>query len=361
MCNKFLLEEPFSEYPLNLGERAHIAGWTDASGSPRGDSDLPLADRGKAENLILLCQDHHKFIDTSIGDYPEERLLEIKRAHEERIHHLTGMASDRETTVLRVFGMVRGSMPELAREQAMQTVIDAENRYARFPLSYDRHSIELNLSQISDPESIKDAYWEIGREKIDGIAKRVAEAVHEKQIRHLSIFALTRIPLLIYLGYALDDKVPVDIYQKHRGKDEGWIWPEDNSAHSFEIVKHREGENKDKVALILNLSGTIGLGELPAEAAEVSVYEIRLVGDTPGPDVFRSKLTLDAFTRIYRQLLAQLEQTDKGAATIHLFPAVPISAAIQCGRQLMRHVHPALIVYDRIGNEFQPTIEINQR
>ena len=99
ICNKFLLEEPFFEYPLNLGERAHIAGWTDTSGSPRGDSDVPLADRGNAENLILLCKDHHKFVDTNIGDYPVARLLEIKRAHEERIHHLTGMAADRETTV----------------------------------------------------------------------------------------------------------------------------------------------------------------------------------------------------------------------------------------------------------------------
>ena len=257
--------------------------------------------------------------------------------------------------------MVRGSMPELAREQAMRTVIDAENRYARFPLSFERHSIELNLGQIPDPEQIEDAYWKIGREKIDGIARRVAEAVHEKQIRHLSIFALARIPLLIYLGYALDDKVPVDIYQKHRGQDEGWIWPEEDSAYSFEVVRHREGETKDEVTLILNLSGTIGLQELPAEVAGVSIYEIRPIGVTPGPDVFRSKLTSDAFARVYRELLAQLEQTDKNVTTIHLFPAVPISAAIQCGRQLMRDVHPALMIYDRIGNEFQPTIEINQR
>ena len=43
-------------------------------------------------------------------------------------------------------------------------------------------------------------------------------------IRHISLFAAARIPLLVYLGSKLDDKIPIDLYQKHRGGNEDWHW-----------------------------------------------------------------------------------------------------------------------------------------
>ena len=362
-CNKFLLEEPWYERPINLGERAHIAGWTDAPGSPRGDSSLPVPERNDPKNLVLLCQDCHTVIDhaSTRADYPEEVLLEIKRSHEERIRHLTDMAHDRETTVLRVFGMIRGSMPEMARDEAMRTVVDAAGRYARFPLAVDRHSIELDLSQIPEPEDLADgSYWRIGRLKIDGVAARIAEAVRDKDIRHISVFAMARIPLMVYLGYALDDKVPVDLYQKHRGKDENWMWPEDEPVASFEGRRVKDGSTGAGAVVVLSLSGTIALADLPAEVAGFPVYELRPEGVTPNPNLFRSRATLDAFVRAFQDLLAELEQVDKNMDGIHLFGAVPITAALACGRTVMRHVHPPVSVYDRIGNSFQLALTFNE-
>lgn len=363
-CNKFLLEEPWFERPINLGERAHIAGWTDAPGSPRGNSSLPLPERNNTKNLILLCQDCHTIIDhvDTRADYPEEVILEIKHSHEERILHLTEMSHDRETTVLRVFGMLRGSMPEMARDQAMRTVVDAAGRYARFPLAVDRHSIELDLSQIPEPEDLTDgSYWRIGCIKIDGIVARIAEAVRDKHIRHISVFAMARIPLMVYLGYAMDDKVPVDLYQKHRGAAESWMWPEDEPAARFESRMIKDGPKGTGVAVVLSLSGTIHPDDLPTDTAGFPLYELKPIGVTPNPNLFRSRETLDAFTRTFQDLLAELEQTDKTIDGIHLFCSVPITAALACGRIVMRHIHPPVIVYDRIHNDFQPVLTFNER
>jgi hypothetical protein len=363
ICNDFLLEEPFFERPINLGERAHIAGWKESAGSPRGTSAVPVTERNKADNLVLLCLRCHKIVDDkeTRADYPEDRLLEIKREHEDRIIHLTAMARDRETAVLRVFGAVRGSMPEMARDHAIQTVMSGGGRYARFPLSVDKHSIEIDLSSLPDPETVgSEAYWQMGRSIIDRDAARVAEAVHQQHIRHISIFALARIPFLVYLGYALDDKVPADLYQKHRGNDEGWLWPEEGQPAEFEVVELQTGMSSD-IVLILSLSGTIASEDLPAEVAGLDRFEIRPVGVTPNPNLFRSSATLDAFSRTYQDFLARLEQTHTQASAIHLFPAVPITAALTCGRSLMRHVHPALHIYDRLGNMFQKALTVNER
>src|SRR4051794_4869489 len=50
-CNEYLLEDELTTYTLNLAERAHIVGATDAPRSPRGDAPLPLARRNQVENL----------------------------------------------------------------------------------------------------------------------------------------------------------------------------------------------------------------------------------------------------------------------------------------------------------------------
>jgi hypothetical protein len=120
-----------------------------------------------------------------------------------------------------------------------------------------------------------------------------------------------------------------------------------------------EGTN---VALILSISGSIPVGDLPAEVdATYSVFEIRPAGAVPNRDIFRTRASLDNFARCYHDLLSQLEVTHKGTKAIHLFPAVPVAAAIVCGRGVMRDVHPALHLYDRTPKEFKLALKVNER
>ena len=78
-CNTYLLEDDLSGYSLNLGERAHIVGATDAPRSPRGDADLPRAKRDDVDNLMLLCRPHHRVIDELIAEHTGQDLQTIER------------------------------------------------------------------------------------------------------------------------------------------------------------------------------------------------------------------------------------------------------------------------------------------
>jgi hypothetical protein len=40
-------------------------------------------ERNHPANLLLLCGNHHKLVDTSVSDFSVDRLLEIKQAHED--------------------------------------------------------------------------------------------------------------------------------------------------------------------------------------------------------------------------------------------------------------------------------------
>lgn len=72
-----------------LGEMAHIVA--DRPGGPRGNSPVSLAERNRAENLILLCNNHHQLIDSQIQTYTVERLRAIKEAHELWVEKTLGM------------------------------------------------------------------------------------------------------------------------------------------------------------------------------------------------------------------------------------------------------------------------------
>ncbi len=80
-CRKKLVEEATAEDdPTVVGEIAHIVA--DSRQGPRGAEDLSEIDRAKSPNLILLCRDHHKIIDSQIRTYSVAVLRQMKKDHE---------------------------------------------------------------------------------------------------------------------------------------------------------------------------------------------------------------------------------------------------------------------------------------
>ena len=65
-----------------VGEVCHIKG--EKPSAPRYDSDKDDRTRHGFNNLILLCNVHHKVIDDTPVEYPVERLLAMKQEHETR-------------------------------------------------------------------------------------------------------------------------------------------------------------------------------------------------------------------------------------------------------------------------------------
>src|SRR5690606_21983316 len=65
-----------------IGEICHIQG--DKPGAPRYDANQSNKDRQSFDNLILLCNVHHKIVDDDEVAYTVERLMQMKQDHESR-------------------------------------------------------------------------------------------------------------------------------------------------------------------------------------------------------------------------------------------------------------------------------------
>ncbi|MFC0604656.1 hypothetical protein [Winogradskyella pulchriflava] len=78
---ELVMDESESDNPSVVGQEAHIVG--KKIKGPRGNSSMPIEDRDKYDNLILLCSIHHKLIDDQPNNYTVVKLTEFKKNHEE--------------------------------------------------------------------------------------------------------------------------------------------------------------------------------------------------------------------------------------------------------------------------------------
>lgn len=359
ICNKLLLEGSITRRALCLGELAHIVGQQKTAGSPRGQVRMSAEDRDKAENLMLLCAGDHDEIDRAgtLDVLTIEKLRAIKRTHEDWIRRVTGIDRSRQTIVLRMIGRVRGTDVELTKTTASTAVIRCDNVYPNFPLSYQQDGVEIDLRELPGEATPDSAYWSVARAKIDEVIEtQLKPGVRREHIAHVSVFGFARLPLLVYLGSRLDDTFQVAIYQRHR-TGETWVWPRIERLVRFD-ADPRPLRGQEAV-LVLNVSGTIQPDELPAAVANLPRVVLRPVGATPEPDIISGKATLNAFVSAMRTVFSSIEATSKQVQRLHVFGALPVSAAVALGRAHDAHVHPRLVVYDRTATgQYLPAVEI---
>lgn len=361
-CNRIVSENVDLGEITSIGELAHIVGWADTS--PRGKSDLNDDDRRATKNLILLCRTCHKPIDEDgvKGRYTVEVLNRMKDDHEKRIRFLTEIGADRTATIVRLVGEVRKVSPALTYDMVLGATT-AAGYFPQLMAGSHRAEYDLDLRGIAAPGTVR--YFETCAAQVDVLVDRINDGIRREDISQLMVFGIARIPILIYLGARLDDKISTLIFQRQRVDGENaWRWPAVPSEPSrFSFTRLSEGSDNLGVALIVNLSGTIANGELPPDLHQShSVYVLSPVDpELPNPSLIDSPMALSNFERCLREFLSFVESTHGKIPSITLFGAIPVSAAVTMGRVLMPDVSPAWIVYDRDEkSKFFRALEVNR-
>lgn len=362
ICNEYLLKDKLSAREFNFAEKAHNVG-IGSGKSPRSKSPLTTKERNTEENLLLLCPKHHKMVDNKkfAGEFTVERLKEYKTNHEKRIQYVTGFTNERKSVVLRMMNRIKQHSIAVSNEEVRIALDTCERRFPEYLLSTEKN-VEINLTGM--PDKVSPSYWKIGQQKIDDvITKQLEPKADEKIIKHISIFALARIPLLIYLGYRLGDKIPIDVYQKQRNENEDWNWCRDKKAVTFAYKKIQEGNPKSKkIILLAAISGKIHLTDLPSfVTSEYTIYEITPTEVEPHRDIINDKKTLINFKNSYQRLMRLIEKEHGGSNELLLFPALPLSAAVYCGRELLQDTSPVLTIFDRENSKYVKTFSINNK
>lgn len=351
-CARQLTRERITKRSGNYADRAHIRPVGKCG--PRASSGTSATDINSSENLMLVCHEHHVLIDRHSGEYPEERLLAMKREHEDRVRRATDFTVRSSSHVLVVRGRIGvDRVPTISREEMWQ-VLDADHYYTATD-----GPIEVDVSDLGYTDADAD-FWAtcetILRRKLES-ALEPHGSLHEAE--HISVFALASMPVLMTLGKILGDVRPASVHQFDRYAGT-WRWPVNEVEREREYFFAWQGNPEDgaaRVALTISLSATVDRSLVSRAMGESAFAEMAFTTPQPGYSTIRHPADLKAFRKVMHDCLGEIESRFGSACEIHVFPAMPASTAVEFGRLLLPKAYPGILIYDhhRDRKGFHPT------
>ena len=334
-CNEPLWLDSLTQAQLNVAYIAHIIA--DTPTGPRGDPVLSEQLKADINNLMLLCDKHHRLIDIEdVNGHPVARLQQMKRRHEDRIELLTSIMPDKQSHVVLYGANIGDHTAPLSWRKAAEAMV---------PEFYpaEARAIELSLSNSSyqdhEPE-----YWQIEREHLHRqFSQKVKGRLQKQDINHISLFALAPQPLLIELGRLFSDVPAVEVFQLHR-EPQDWKWQSDCNGSDYLLYK--PATRYGPTALNISLSGTIDNSRIFSVLGnDASIWTLTI--EKPGNDFLKGRNQLCRFRQEMRHAFDKIKYMYGQNTLLHLFPCVPCAVAVEIGRVWMPKADLSLRIYDQ--------------
>ncbi|PKL23530.1 MAG: HNH endonuclease [Spirochaetae bacterium HGW-Spirochaetae-3] len=336
-CNKILYRSPLTQEQVNIAEKAHIYSFSEHGARGHGIFAKDKERLNSIDNLMLLCHDCHKLIDSDIKGirYSAELLRKWKHDHEQLVEQATGIAENKRTHIL-VFGANTGKVPsKIIAQDVMEAV---------FPdwLPDSPQPTDLSMSWNGEDHTV--IYWQAQLEELKrNYVRMVGPKLSDPSIKHFSIFALAPIPLLFVLGSLITDKLTCRTFQLHREPAPSWKWREDDCDLGFKIIPPTECSGIPVLAL--SLSDSIDPARIGRSVQGTSaVWKITV--SSPHNDLIQSEQQLSEFRKILRSCIVQIGEAHGKDTPIHILPAIPVSCAIELGRIRMPKADSPWLIYD---------------
>jgi hypothetical protein len=349
-CNRRLDRNLITKQKLFAGEHAHIIG--ESVHGPRGDAGLSKKLAQDASNLMLVCRECHSTIDRLADDYPVNLLLEMKKVHEDRIQRLYDIKEAKESVpvVLR-HPINKTHVPQFNSHEAEAAIL-RNSSFCNWP---GQRGIDLDY-RLTHTREQDPAYWtELAQQMRGDYERQLYLAGTSGHPQHLSIFAFAPMALNMQLGLLIGNKIEASTYQWSR-TTQSWTFPEVRTTPrqmaTFNTVPADVSEGV--LAVKFSLSGEIRDSDVMAAIPGAPIIRFGVVSPTPmlvedAEDVrqFRTDIT---------KFLAQVRNA--GYRRLEVFPAMPLSLAVEFGRQLLPKADPAISVWDYQDSKFTRALDL---
>jgi hypothetical protein len=333
---------------MNAAYIAHIV--SDSENGPRGDRIRSPKLAKDLNNLMLLCDEHHRKIDIEEKEnHSESVLTEMKKEHESRISFLTALKPNNKVHIV-VYGAnigIQGS--PLDYQDIVHAVLP--NKYPA-----NEYPIELGISNSSFQDN-EEIFWNVEIKNLERqFQEKVEKIKNQDAVKCFALFGLAPQPLLIKIGTLFSDLYDVDVFQKHR-EPSTWIWQDNFDFEGYTIEKPTELDGIP----VLNLSLSANITDDRIEKlfnSKTSIWKI--THKNPNNDFLKSRDMLAKFRKTLRSFFDQVKFIHGQNAKLHVFPAMPVSAAVELGRIWMPKADVKMIIYDQNKKKqgFYKTIEI---
>jgi hypothetical protein len=123
-----------------IGEECHIV--SPATTGPRAGTHVN--DLDGYDNLILLCPNDHRLVDTLVDDYPPDRLRSVKHSHEEWVRKTLATSNDPSPLTI-----LRGQPAMLRYLRTAKELLDVAASAEESSLDYESVETEDELDLVA--------------------------------------------------------------------------------------------------------------------------------------------------------------------------------------------------------------------
>lgn len=329
---------------VNSAYIAHIVA--DSENGPRGHPELSEKLKKDPSNLMLVCNAHHRIIDdpTRVDEYTVERLTAMKDAQEFMVTSAVSSGLGNSSLAVTVTAPIGANETGIAFEDCA----NAMRFFRKWPAELRPVSHAITGLRHNDAE---DNYWQIELSRLRAFFKQQIEGrIESGEVKHLSVFALGPMPLLIEFGRLLSDITPAEVFQLHREPSPSWSWAQDGDRITFEETRLSGTPGVQTVALKIELSAHISDERVLAAMPDgIPIWSIR--AENPNNDLMRYSGDLSEFRKRMRLIFDDIAKQYGPDVEIAIFPAVPVSCAVEIGRVWQPKAHPRLAIYDQSGRD----------
>jgi len=312
-----------------IGEMAHIVA--SSNKGPRGKV-LPIdrSQRDTYENSILLCEKHHKIVDGQRKTYPIGVLMQMKEDHEYLVadnHYF----KRKNKNVIKWVTLIHQAQKVIDKKLVIQAL--------KPDLPYQK-TIGLNI----DPLSVG---WNKAKYIQELKLQRILKRIPSEHLR-LAIFSLTHIPLAIHLGYLINDRYRVRLYDYHRDYS-SWKWPLEEIMDKKKIIKiggipRKKSKASRPVIIRCSISAEVSERLTSAVVAE-AVANVHIHVEKPAINAIKYYSQILELGVKFREVLDIIRTTVPKCTGIHMFYAGPCSGAVNIGRQINATINAPIYLY----------------
>ena len=336
-CGADLTEDPVTGVRGNFATLAHNVAASE--GGTRGMLYLSSGLADDSENILLLCDTHHRVVDTiAKADYPAATLSAMRRRF-----------CEAATTQLDSLMLEPTPAFCVAWPVHRQRIAVPSSHHVAMALKPISARLDGLLRTVNDNEAVLrslegKAFWEMMGATVEQTAADIMLQAHGEGYR-AALFAMGLMPALIALGAKLGNKCEITPMLRYR-ENGLWYWPVNIPRGEFFTVEglDRLSNQESDVCLLLGLTAVPGVMRSTAKSLRMGVVSVVARTEYLGNGALGHPDDGASFRQRMQELLHRLWDTH-GVRRLHVLPCASNAACVFFGQSFDSH-HPDLVVYD---------------
>ena len=348
-CGRDLTTDEVTGQSGNYAYLAH-----NVASAEKGTRGIPVISGKLSDidaNILLLCDTHHRLVDTvARSDYPAQVLSEMRanfcRAASEL---LDGLSLPPVPVFCLSWPVHQQTISVPSSTQIAQSLAPVGVRINGLP-----HHLSDNESTLRSADG--DALWALLATQVNAASEKLLMQLHDHSCR-AALFAMGLMPALIALGAKLGNKSEITPMLRHR-ESNIWYWPASDGRGQFWEVTGADSLEGHHKEVVVSVALTAEPESMYRAAESLGCPHVRILAKEEY--MGNGALGHPADGNLFRQRIQELMHflaDEHGVRLAHILPCASNAACVFLGQAFDSH-HPEWHIYDFAEGVMVPRLAI---